>query len=354
MIDFKTYLDNVINDPTMNPGEVKPSFILEFQERCYIITCEKLKKDLSSFGIEDGNFITVITEETRNIPSFLDKKKTFLFHERKPRKNSAAGKTIEKIVKQIFPGEEFGLPTRRGLTSLIRPPDLTSTLVDNYDDILKISENVDNTSKEFYAKLLAVLKNGRNSILAKYISPGFKMYNELVVPSTRDIVVSGGLYNSVEVGRIINQIGPEGKLIGFEPNKQRYLEIKKSNYKNFTLSQKALGSEVKSFTLFSTNGIDSRISDRGDTEVSVTTIDNELHSGKCDLIKLNINGYELEALKGAKSIITKYKPKIQTLLTLENIVELPKFLLKYNPDYTFYFGYYDRCNNLNDIILYAI
>lgn len=354
MIDFKTYLDNAIKDPGMCPGEVKPSFILEFQERCYIITCEKLRKDLESYGIVDGNFISIITEETRDIPSILDRNRVFIFSESRPRKNSAARKTIEKLVNQIFPNEEFGLNTRRGLTSLVRPPDLTNILIDSYDDILEVEKNIDDTSKEFYVKLLSVLKNGRKSLLAKYISPTFKMYNELVVPSTRDIVVSGGIYNSIEVNRIISQIGPEGKLIGFEPNKQKYLELKNLSYSNFTVSSSALDAENKSFTLFDENGGRSKIAQHGNTEVAVTTIDSTLRGNRCNLIKLNINGSELEALNGAKSTITKYKPKLQIYLTLENVVEIPKFLIKYNKDYTFYLGYYDQYNNLDNIILYAM
>ena len=66
----------------------------------------------------------------------------------------------------------------------------------------------------------------------------------------------------------------------------------------------------------------------------------------CNLIKLNINGYELNALKGARTTIIKQKPKLQILLTPENILSIPKLLLSYNPNYTFYLGYYDMCNNL--------
>ena len=355
MIDFKTYLDNVIKSPDMNPGEEKTSFILEFQERCYISTCEKLRKDLKASGIMDGSFVTIITENTKDIPSLLDKRRTFLFHESRPRKNSAAGKIIERLVNKIFPGEDFGLSTRRGLTTLIRPPDLTNILIDNYDDILEISESIDDTSKELYVKILAILKNGKNFLLDKFITPKFKMYNELVVPFTNDLAISGGIYNSIEVNRIINQIGANGTLIGFEPNKQRYQELKKLTYENFIIKPYALGPDPKSYTQFINDGEDSKIVDSGNTEVVVTTIDAEMaKNNKCNLIKLNINGYELEALNGAKSTISKYKPKLQIYLTLQNIVEIPKFLLKYNPDYTFYLGYYDRYNHLDDIILYAM
>lgn len=355
MINFKTYLDNVIKDPGMYSGEVKPSFILEFPERCFVITCEKLKKDLAFLGIEDSMYINVITEETGDFPSVIDKNRVFLFHESRPRKNSAAGKTIEKIVNKIFPEDKFDLQSRRGLTSLVLPPKLAYILTEKYEDVLKISESIDSTSKEFYIKLLTVLKNGRKSILTKYISPEFKMYNELVVPSKNDTVVSGGVCNSIEVTRIMNQIGPKGKLIGFEPSKIGFDELGKIHKRNVEINKLALSSFSSPFVRFDENGGDSKVDPRGSNEVKQETIDAVLHNEKkCNLIKLNINGYELNALKGAKRTITRWKPKIQVLVVPENVVEIPKLLLSYNKDYTFYFGYYDKYNNLDNIILYAM
>ena len=354
MIDFKTYLDNVIKDPSVFYGEVKPSFIIEFQERCHVITCEKLRKDLASLGISDGIYINVITEETKDVPSSLDENKVFLFCENKPRKNSVATKTINGIVKKLFPDKEFNLTGRRGLSSLVRPPDLANLVISKYDDILEVSKNIDDTSKELYVKILAVLKNGKKSILQKYISPMFKMYNELVVPRKADIVVSGGVYNSLEVSRILSQIGPNGQLLGFEPNRTRYLELKNLKFRNVEIKSNALANRAKSVYYFDEKSDRPRISKSGSAEISLTTIDMALNGNACDLIKLNINGTELDALEGAKATIKNYKPKIQVLLEPKNIVAIPKLLLSYNADYTFYLGYYDKYNNLSNIILYAI
>lgn len=354
MIDFKTYLDNVVKDPSVFYGEVKPSFIIEFQERCFVVTCEKLRKDLKSLGISDGIYVSIITEETKDVPSSLDENKVFLFCENKPRKNSAAAKIISGIVKKLFPDKEFNLTGRRGLTSLVGPPSLPNLVVGKYNDILSVSKNIDDTSKELYVKILAVMKNGKKSILQKYVSPMFKMYNELVVPKKADLVVSGGIYNSLEVSRILSQIGPNGKLLGFEPDKTRYLELKNLKFRNFEIKPNALSNRAKSVYYFDDKSDKPKISKSGSAEISLTTIDTILNGKECDLIKLNINGTELDALEGAKSTIKNCKPKIQVLLEPKNIVAIPKLLLSYNEDYTFYLGYYDKFNNLNNIILYAI
>lgn len=355
MEKLKQYIDNIIEDKGKFYGEVKPSFILEFPERCFIITVEKLREELRKLGIVDTAYVNIITEETKDIPLFLDKNRVFLFYETKPRKNSIVSKTIEKILNQIFPDEEFDLKNRKGLSSLLLPPIFETIFEDNYDDILEVLKYIDQTSQDLYIKFLTVLKNGRKSLLSKYISPIFKMYNELVIPSKGDTVVSGGLYNSLEVRRILNQVGTTGRLLGYEPSKPRYLEMKNLSFNNLSIKQAALGDTVKSFTYFEEEfGGRSKINEKGQFEVPMTTIDVELNSDKCNLIKLNINGYEINAIKGAKVAIMKHKPKLQILLTPNNIIELPKLLLQYNRKYHFYLGYYDQFNNLDNIILYAI
>ncbi len=355
MEKLKQYIDNIIQDKGKFYGEVKPSFILEFQERCFIITGEKLREDLRKLGIVETTFISIITEETKDVPTFLDKNRVFLFYETKPRKKSLVSKAIEKILGQIFPDEEFDLKNRKGLSSLLLPPIFETIFEDNYDDILEVLKYIDVTSQDLYIKILTVLKNGRKSLLSKYISPIFKMYNELVIPSKGDTVVSGGLYNSLEVRRILNQVGTTGRLLGYEPSKPRYLEMKNLSFNNLSIKQAALGDTVKSFTYFEEEfGGRSKINEKGQFEVPMTTIDVELNSDKCNLIKLNINGYEINAIKGAKVAIMKHKPKLQLLLTPKNIIELPKLLLQYNRKYHFYLGYYDHFNNLDNIILYAI
>ena len=105
---------------------------------------------------------------------------------------------------------------------------------------------------------------------------------------------------------------------------------------------------------FRMNGTsDSTISDDGDVEISVDTIDN-----MCDLrptfVKMDIEGAEYKALCGAEKTIIKNKPKqaISVYHKPEDIIELPKLLLKYNPDYKFWIRHYSFGEN--ETVLYAL
>ena len=69
---------------------------------------------------------------------------------------------------------------------------------------------------------------------------------------------------------------------------------------------------------------------------------------------MDIEGTEMEALKGAEYIIKKYKPKLAISIyhKPEDIVEIPKYILNINPDYKLYLRHYS--DNAGETVLYAI
>ena len=77
-------------------------------------------------------------------------------------------------------------------------------------------------------------------------------------------------------------------------------------------------------------------------KLNLTTIDNIVKNkniNKVSLIKMDIEGYELKALKGAKETIKKHKPILIVLAyhKREDILKIPNYLKKLNPEYKFKF-----------------
>ena len=72
------------------------------------------------------------------------------------------------------------------------------------------------------------------------------------------------------------------------------------------------------------------------------------------LIKLDIEGAEVEALQGAAKTISKYKPQLAISIyhKKEDLFEIPELLLKINPEYKFKLGMYSP--TFIDSVLYAI
>jgi hypothetical protein len=70
---------------------------------------------------------------------------------------------------------------------------------------------------------------------------------------------------------------------------------------------------------------------------------------------MDIEGSEIEALKGAADTIRTKKPRlaISVYHKPEDIIEIPAFLKELTPDYKFYLRH-DCLVNLTETILYAV
>ena len=69
---------------------------------------------------------------------------------------------------------------------------------------------------------------------------------------------------------------------------------------------------------------------------------------------MDIEGSELEALKGAAETIKKWRPKLAISIyhKYEDIIEIPEYILSIVPDYSFYIRHYS--SDIWETVLYAI
>lgn len=88
--------------------------------------------------------------------------------------------------------------------------------------------------------------------------------------------------------------------------------------------------------------------------VDVTTIDRVLDGENVTFIKMDIEGAELRALKGAEKTIGEKKPKLAICVyhKPEDIWEIPQFILDIRDDYKFYLRHYSF--EAAETVLYAV
>jgi len=96
-----------------------------------------------------------------------------------------------------------------------------------------------------------------------------------------------------------------------------------------------------------------------DIKLKITTIDSIIKKEKIDnvsLIKMDIEGYELKALKGAKKTIQKYKPVliISAYHKKEDILEIPYYLKKLVPEYKFKFLNLRKSHTIFEKVIVAL
>lgn len=103
----------------------------------------------------------------------------------------------------------------------------------------------------------------------------------------------------------------------------------------------------------SNNGMSS-IDLSGDVCIETTSLDSVIEDREDLYIKMDIEGAEIEALRGAERLIRNCKPKLAICIYHKNedVTQIPELLLKYNEDYKFYIRHYSLTKN--ETVLYAI
>lgn len=139
-----------------------------------------------------------------------------------------------------------------------------------------------------------------------------------------DVVIDAGTYIGVFTVYASKVIGSKGKVYAFEPDPQTLVKLKQNlklnNVENVVLVEKGLWSEETQLVfeqgreLSSSFIVDnSRTGINNIIKVPVTTIDKVLEAHTVEgglFIKMNIEGSEIEALKGAIKITEQYRPSM--------------------------------------------
>ena len=214
------------------------------------------------------------------------------------------------------------------------------------DAILRIEKHLENKhSKDVFYGVLRSIVSGSFEFIPMSSYPQY--FHPIVHPVEGDIVIEGGIDNGNTTLSISTAIGSKGKIYAFEPLKSSYEKLVdniKLRKDNITIYNEGLYSSEKTLFL-SQQGAGSRVSNEAsphNEECKLCSIDNKF-SEKIDLIKLDIEGSELEALKGAQKTIKTYKPKLQISVyhqPADQFVEIIDFILSLDCNYKIELGHH--------------
>ena len=169
-------------------------------------------------------------------------------------------------------------------------------------------------------------------------------YDSIVEPKLGDIVFDIGAYVGDTALWFSKAVGPQGKVYAFEPEPRNFEKLKanleRNNVTNVIPLQLAVSETKGEMQVASGAGSSVITQDDTGTSVKVTTIDKFVEANKLprvDFIKMDVEGHELKVLKGAHETIQAFKPSlaVSAYHRGDDLVELPKLLLKLNPNYEF-------------------
>ena len=184
--------------------------------------------------------------------------------------------------------------------------------------------------------------------------------------SENEVLVDCGAYDGDSIESFIESVLNRYKSIhSFEPDPINFRKLKakinKNKWQNIFPVMKGVFNFSGKVGFVGVGEVDGRIeskervSNKSSELINVVSIDEYfVNKHKPTLIKMDIEGAEMEALKGAKNTIKKYKPKlaISSYHRATDMWEIPLLIYSYNKNYKFYFRHYS--NELPDTICYAI
>jgi len=215
-------------------------------------------------------------------------------------------------------------------------------------DPIKYREG-DPLDPDFWDKTASILKWRKGEPGDEYAIRevwGACVYDRVMRPSERDIVVDAGAHIGAFTVRASQMVGELGKVYAFEPAPENfsYLVLNTKNLKNVQVFQTALWSSEGEATLFiATTHTGSyslghslldkmwengpNMKSNGTILVRTSCLDNVI-SGRVDFMKVDVERSEFEVLKGAKRILKDCKPFIAIEIHTKQLVDqVSSFLL---------------------------
>jgi FkbM family methyltransferase len=225
-------------------------------------------------------------------------------------------------------------------------------LEDNKDQYISLYDIwADELSKEIYSKVIMYRKTldsvFLNQAFQLSIKEGIQDFDHVVVERFGEncIFFDVGGFDGQSSIDFIDHAKKYKHIYFFEPDKN-IIEIAKANLqekKNISFINAVVGEargNVKYDDIGNGGGL---VSEKGKEIVETVVLDDFIETG-INYIKMDIEGYEMEALKGAKHFIEKEKPLLAISVYHKpgDIHKLVNLILSWNPDYKAYIRHYTK------------
>ena len=211
-----------------------------------------------------------------------------------------------------------------------------SHIMDFYDEYILLN---DDESRKTY---LAVIRERMTGQLKDfYFAPEAQYMLAGYMPAAGDIVIDGGAYDGA-TSRDFASLG--ARVYAFEMDAKNYNVCVESSGDDIVFENMGLWSCRKQMH-YESHGAGSGLKGTGTEIASLVDIDTYVKEKKIprvDYIKLDVEGAELEVLRGASLTISKFKPKlaISAYHKPEDLYVLQKYIRSVRPDYQFDFRHY--------------
>ena len=148
-----------------------------------------------------------------------------------------------------------------------------------------------------------------------------------------------GAYNGDTVAEFLEKVGQVNKIIAVEPDFKNFRKLQNNtkDIKNIALINAAV-TDKSGKIRFAQKGGRNSVQNANGTEINAVSIDDIMCGQAVTFIKMDVEGLEIPAIKGAVSTLKQYKPKLNIAAYHKNadLFEIPLLLNEINRDYKIY------------------
>lgn len=187
--------------------------------------------------------------------------------------------------------------------------------------------------------------------------------SDIIRLKDNEVFVDCGAYNGDSIAAFHSalssqQVGLPKKIFAFEPDSTNFTALQKSTQDTgyCVCLQEGVWSSESTLRFSAGKALSSKVSENeGDEIIHLTTIDEVVANDAVTFIKMDVEGAELEALKGAKKTIATHKPvlAISAYHKPDDLLVLSQFIKEVEPGYRFYLRAHHPLHAF-ELVLYAL
>ncbi len=201
----------------------------------------------------------------------------------------------------------------------------------------------DDKSRKTFFDILNFKLSGKIDYLFQCETNPDEPYKSFLSFSDNESFLDLGAYTGDTVEDFINRVKDYKSITAVEPDKKTFKKLihNTADIKNITLINKCI-SDFSGVGKFAMNaGRNSVVSDKGD-ETEFITVDEIVNGREVSYIKMDVEGEEEKAIKGAEKTILKCKPKmlVSCYHRTDDLIALPKAVFKIRDDYKLYMRHF--------------
>ena len=186
-------------------------------------------------------------------------------------------------------------------------------------------------------------------------------FNRITCGMKIDTLIDCGAFDGDSIHDFVSVFPDYEQIIAVEPdpvNVEKLLErVKEERIRNVKIVRMGVGSAHQTLRFNASGESNSYIGESGDSTIQITTPDDISREAAGNIfVKMDIEGAELDALKGARELLSKRHPALAICVyhKEEDLITIPQFIQETVGDgvYDYYLGFHGL--DLAELVFYAV